>query len=153
MGAMNVEESCLKCHSHQGYKVGDVRGGISVSVPRANYNQIAKSSIINLTITHVIIYLTILLLLIIGYKHFLKRIKEQDVLQKRIIEREKAYKDVIETTSDLITVVDKNGKIQFVHHASINFYVLPPEDCIGRLAFDFAHPDDKAITQAKFIEC
>lgn len=28
-----VEEACLKCHAHQGYKVGDVRGAISVSVP------------------------------------------------------------------------------------------------------------------------
>ena len=28
-----VEKSCLKCHGHQGYKVGDVRGAISVSIP------------------------------------------------------------------------------------------------------------------------
>ncbi len=28
-----IEEACLKCHSHQGYEVGDVRGAISVSVP------------------------------------------------------------------------------------------------------------------------
>jgi len=28
-----VEESCLKCHSHQDYKVGDIRGAISISVP------------------------------------------------------------------------------------------------------------------------
>ncbi len=28
-----VEEACLKCHAHQGYKVGDVRGAISVSIP------------------------------------------------------------------------------------------------------------------------
>ncbi len=28
-----VEKSCLPCHAHQGYKVGDVRGAISVSVP------------------------------------------------------------------------------------------------------------------------
>ncbi len=27
-----VEEGCLKCHGYQGYKVGDVRGGISSSV-------------------------------------------------------------------------------------------------------------------------
>ena len=26
-------EGCLKCHEHQGYKVGDIRGGVSVSVP------------------------------------------------------------------------------------------------------------------------
>jgi len=28
-----IEPPCLKCHSHQGYKLGDVRGAISVSVP------------------------------------------------------------------------------------------------------------------------
>ncbi|MBI5051035.1 MAG: DUF3365 domain-containing protein, partial [Nitrospirae bacterium] len=28
-----IESPCLKCHSHQGYKLGDVRGAISVSVP------------------------------------------------------------------------------------------------------------------------
>lgn len=30
-----TEESCLVCHAHQGYKVGDLRGGISVTVPLA----------------------------------------------------------------------------------------------------------------------
>ena len=153
MGAMIVEESCLKCHSHQSYKVGDIRGGISVSVPMDNYNQIARSSIINLTITHGIIYLIILLLLIIGYKQFLKSIKEQNYLQKRSIESEKAYKDVIETTSDLITVLDKTGKILFVNHASINFYGLPPKECIGMFVFDFILTEDKEITQAKFFDC
>jgi signal transduction histidine kinase len=28
-----IEESCLTCHSDQGYKIGDVRGAISISVP------------------------------------------------------------------------------------------------------------------------
>lgn len=28
-----TEEACLKCHSHQGYEVGDIRGAISVTVP------------------------------------------------------------------------------------------------------------------------
>jgi len=31
MGALKTEQACLKCHLHQGYKVGDIRGGISVS--------------------------------------------------------------------------------------------------------------------------
>jgi len=33
MGAFRVEPACLSCHAHQGYRVGDVRGGISVTVP------------------------------------------------------------------------------------------------------------------------
>jgi PAS domain S-box-containing protein len=28
-----TEASCLKCHAEQGYKVGDIRGGISIAVP------------------------------------------------------------------------------------------------------------------------
>jgi signal transduction histidine kinase len=31
-----VEASCMKCHEHQGYSVGDVRGSISVSIPMDN---------------------------------------------------------------------------------------------------------------------
>jgi PAS domain S-box-containing protein len=33
MGAFIVQPGCLRCHAHQGYRVGDVRGGISVSLP------------------------------------------------------------------------------------------------------------------------
>ena len=31
VGALKTEKDCLTCHSFQGYKVGDVRGGISVT--------------------------------------------------------------------------------------------------------------------------
>ncbi len=42
MTAMKVEKGCLKCHGIQGYKVGDLRGGISVSVPLAPYISIVE---------------------------------------------------------------------------------------------------------------
>jgi signal transduction histidine kinase len=28
-----IEEACLECHAHQGYKIGDIRGAISVTIP------------------------------------------------------------------------------------------------------------------------
>ncbi len=37
MRPMITEAGCLKCHAQQGYRVGDIRGGISVSVPLAPY--------------------------------------------------------------------------------------------------------------------
>lgn len=39
MRPMMVRKGCLKCHQHQSYKVGDVRGGVSVSVPLTAYMQ------------------------------------------------------------------------------------------------------------------
>lgn len=32
-----TQKACLRCHAKQGYKVGDIRGGISINVPLANY--------------------------------------------------------------------------------------------------------------------
>ena len=32
-----VQEDCLSCHGYQGYNVGDVTGGVSISVPMASY--------------------------------------------------------------------------------------------------------------------
>lgn len=37
MQALITQESCLKCHAFQGYKVGDIRGGVGVSVPMTSY--------------------------------------------------------------------------------------------------------------------
>jgi hypothetical protein len=33
MAPLYIGETCLKCHHEQGYAVGDIRGGISVSIP------------------------------------------------------------------------------------------------------------------------
>lgn len=37
MGALKVEQSCLECHTTQGYSVGDTMGGLRVSIPIDNY--------------------------------------------------------------------------------------------------------------------
>ncbi len=41
---MTVGKGCLFCHGHQGYNVGDVRGGVGVYVPLAEYYSAAESS-------------------------------------------------------------------------------------------------------------
>jgi hypothetical protein len=40
MAPLITKRNCLKCHAKQGYKMGDIRGGISVTLPfisKANY--------------------------------------------------------------------------------------------------------------------
>jgi PAS domain S-box-containing protein len=39
MRAMVTEKPCLKCHAQQGYKEGDIRGGISVTLSMAKYEK------------------------------------------------------------------------------------------------------------------
>ena len=58
----------------------------------------------------------------------------------------KKYQDLVEGTPDLITRVDDQGRFLFVNHSATEIFGLPVENCIGRLAFDFIHPDDQART-------
>ncbi len=39
MAPLMVDAPCLKCHARQGYRIGDVRGGISVSLPFGQVEQ------------------------------------------------------------------------------------------------------------------
>ena len=39
MSPMITEKGCLKCHEKQGYKLGEIRGGISVTVPMIRYEE------------------------------------------------------------------------------------------------------------------
>lgn len=52
MQPLLVEKGCLKCHAAQGYKVGDIRGGISMSTPMKPHLAIARSSVMTLAVIH-----------------------------------------------------------------------------------------------------
>ena len=42
MAPLVVKQACMKCHEVQGYKVGDIRGGISVSMPAVKLMEIGR---------------------------------------------------------------------------------------------------------------
>jgi len=52
MRPLRTEKGCLKCHGHQGYKEGDVRGGISISVPMAPLWAIGRKAMISAVAWH-----------------------------------------------------------------------------------------------------
>ncbi|MDA7818253.1 DUF3365 domain-containing protein [Sulfurimonas sp.] len=47
MGKLTVKESCMSCHAQQGYKVGEVRGGIRISLPLNRHNEAIRKEISN----------------------------------------------------------------------------------------------------------
>jgi signal transduction histidine kinase len=57
MSPLITEKKCLKCHAKQGYQEGDIRGGISVSVPMGPLRAIAHKNEVTLVIAHVLLWL------------------------------------------------------------------------------------------------
>ncbi len=83
MHPMIVEQSCLKCHAHQGYKIGDIRGGLSVSVPMNEYLETAYIQVKYLVLTHIITFLFIIIFGWYSYKRFIKEMVKRELMQKK----------------------------------------------------------------------
>jgi len=57
MRPMITQAGCLKCHGDQGYKVGDIRGGVGVNVPLAPYLALEKEAVRVTLLSHLLIWL------------------------------------------------------------------------------------------------
>ncbi len=57
MSPLMTTEHCLECHGDQGFKVGDLRGGISVNLPLGSFVIAARNQSLSLAVSHLLLYL------------------------------------------------------------------------------------------------
>ena len=56
----------------------------------------------------------------------------------------------VEGADDLLTEVDSTGCFVHVNETAQTVFGLSPKECVGRMAFDFIHPDDRQPTMEAF---
>jgi len=80
-----TKKTCLKCHAFQGYKVGDIRGGVSVSIPM---DQLYKDAFSN-SVLESLLFGIIWILGLFGIHIFKKRVTayldEKEMLYEQYI--------------------------------------------------------------------
>jgi PAS domain S-box-containing protein len=86
-----TEQSCLKCHAEQGYKVGDLRGGISVSVPMAPLRAVARGHMATLALGHIMIWLLGLVGISFWGRNARHSIRERDRAEETLKRSEERY--------------------------------------------------------------
>jgi diguanylate cyclase (GGDEF)-like protein len=94
MGALVTTKACLPCHKHQGYKLGDIRGGISVSLDSSEYNIITSSIKNRAFILKVFVVIFLLSIILLIYK----QLRQNEKLQSEVNRRTKE----IESTKQLL---------------------------------------------------
>ena len=63
---------------------------------------------------------------------------------------EARFRSLVQGTSDLIVVADRDGCIKYVS-PSVRQFGYSEEDVVGRSAFDLVHPDDRDRVHARFV--
>ncbi len=97
MAPFKVEKGCLKCHAAQGYKLGDIRGGISVEIDWEPFDRVFYSTIFN----HSIVVSFIWLIGIIGFVFSYYRLKESVVQNMALLN----------ANPDMMFILSENGTI------------------------------------------
>ena len=82
MGRLVTEQACLSCHAKQGYQLGDMRGGIRVSLPLAPFEAAAAGSRRQSYWVHGAFWLITLTLLWVGGILLLRNVAQLESLNR-----------------------------------------------------------------------
>ncbi len=89
-------------------------------------------------------------------KEHLSRRKRAKIRPKELLESlsksKERFRDIAESTSDLICEVDKNGVYTYISEKVEGLLGYSTTEVIGKTSFDFMHPDEKERIGAIFIE-
>lgn len=120
MRPLVTEKACLKCHAAQGYREGDIRGGISVSVPFAPYASAAARQQRQLLFAHLGICILGLLGLMKGKRLLLDS-------QSKISRSDERYRSVLHAAMDGFLLVDMQGRLMEANqtYALMSGYTVP----------------------------
>lgn len=109
MQPMVTKSTCLKCHGHQGYKVGDVRGGVGIAIPLKEKYLFEKKVKKQNAVTFIILWFLGLIGITFGYKKVNSSMKRKEEVQEALIVQNN---ELISTKKDLLI---KNNEYQAVN--------------------------------------
>ncbi|MFN4353269.1 PAS domain S-box protein [Parvibaculum sp.] len=66
---------------------------------------------------------------------------------------ERFYRALVENTGDILTILDRNGRVIFQNPAVRHLLAMTEESFTGKLARDFIHPDDRERIQKRILDC
>ena len=146
MRPLFTEEACLACHAAQGYELGDIRGGISVSVPFEPIQTIARRHFTTMALGHILLWLLGLGGIGLGTRSLGKRIKERFRAELSRRASEERFRQMAENIGEVFWMQDLDPpKVIYVNSAFEQVFSLPTKDLLKspQAWLDGVHPDDR----------
>ncbi len=140
MHVLKVEQSCLQCHAAQGYKLGDVRGGISSSVPLTSYFEIRDENMSGIIVAHFFIWLLGFLAVISLGASLLRQLKKQEDAEKTLEQAGLEWSAAMDASDDIIYILDLDRHVVRANQAFSRMAGQAVEEIIGTHIKAILHP-------------
>jgi PAS domain S-box-containing protein len=130
MRPLKVETGCLACHEHQGYKVGDIRGGLSVAIPWTPHEERLQTYIPKILAAHGAIWLMGMIGIVYSRRRLRHNLDAKEKLfeelqrnEQQLKKSEACFRQMFEDHSAIMLMMDPaSGSIEDVNHAATRFY-------------------------------
>ena len=138
MRPMITAKECLKCHEDQGYEVGDIRGGISVSVPMTLLDQLYRKDIFVVSLAHSALWIIGVLGIFLGSYRVTFSMREKEQAEIRL-------RSIINNMLDGLITLDEEGAIESLNNSAVAMFGYSAEEAMGRtIDFLIRFPDEDA---------
>ncbi len=79
-------------------------------------------------------------------------VTEKKKIEQKLKDSEEYFRALIENTSDVISVIDADGKRKFTSLSVSHVFGRNPEDILGQSPMDLVHPEDLPLIKMKLVE-
>lgn len=142
MHVLKTERPCLKCHAADGYREGDVRGGISVTIPVAGLERSMRSSNMN----HLAIFSIVWAL---GIGGILLSSRVIGSAARALSESEERHRQQFQQSRAVMLIIDpESGAIVDANPAACSFYGYS-----GKIMLAMNISDINTSSTAELTEC
>ncbi|VAW68111.1 Phytochrome, two-component sensor histidine kinase; Cyanobacterial phytochrome B [hydrothermal vent metagenome] len=137
---MVMTPGCVPCHGHLGFKVGDIRGGVSVSIPIKPYLLAAESSRDVLVASNIGIWLLGLLAIALFTRRNIQRSVERQQVSDALSRSDNEWNYAMDFFEDVIYLTDMDDRVIRANQAFYEMTGQSPEQIINHPIGPVIHP-------------
>ena len=150
-----AQKDCLKCHGKQGYKEGDILGGVEVSLPVRGFLERQKQRTAGMVVSHGAIFAVGLIGIVIGIRSISQKETARNAVQRALINSEEKYRHLVEGATDIIYQTDRHGSFTFLNAGVLRVFGYSEVELIGRNYLEFVAPSHREVAESfwkQFLE-
>ncbi|MCD6532842.1 MAG: DUF3365 domain-containing protein [Deltaproteobacteria bacterium] len=148
-----IEERCLKCHAVQGYKVGELRGGTSVSIDMTPFLALHQLHMYKILSIYLFLWLAGLLTIFFSFRHNQKRLVKSAKSEMKMNLLRRRYENILVAAGEGILGLDRDCLYDFANPAAEKMLGYSKDELFGLPSHQTWHAFEAEALPCSLGEC